>query len=63
MINNNTDFPDSIDFVLNIYENITLILEHQNETPIIYEILDFIMTKIEMLENYLLFTNNFHKVK
>jgi len=63
VINNDSNFPKSIDFIVNAYERVCMIIGHQKETYILYEIMNYIITKTENNdENNLIFFSNFDKV-
>lgn len=63
MINNDGTFPQSMDFILNTYEGICQIIELHKESPILYDVLNYIIIKTEYNdENNLLFFSDFYKV-
>jgi len=65
VINNQTNVPKSIDFILNPYEEICKIMEIHKEQHLLYEIITYIINQTESNENgdnNILFFKNFDKV-
>ncbi len=63
VINNETNEPESIEFIIKVYENVCKIIEHHKETHILYEILNYIILRTDKNDdNNFLFFSNFDKV-
>lgn len=66
MINNQTNIPNSIEFIVEPYVEICKIMEKHNETHLLYEILTYIINQTESNDNgdnNILFFKNFDKVR
>lgn len=63
VINNQTNLPKSIEFVMTPYEDICKIMEIHKETHFLYEIISYIINKTETSDdNNILFFTKFDKV-